>query len=185
MPHLYLRSHSPLNTVYANEDGQALYKVETHARISTISCVVPNNIPEKDGGATVSMQDRFAHLAEVEHNTIKSSVLRFAGKEYKTKEFFRKDGSGWGVYGRNRIFKGLDGQEYKWISESFNSKLVVNNEAQTFVARSHQRHLGIFGKGKPASLEISTAGEHMVQEILITFIYVEKLRKDSETATLS
>ena len=43
------------------------------------------------------------------------------------------------------------------------------------VAKFCRQHLGIIGKARPASLEIFESGEHMVQEILLTFIYIEQL----------
>lgn len=40
--------------------------------------------------------------------------------------------------------------------------------------------MGVIGAKRPARLEIFTGFEHLVDIILITYIYVEKLRKDSE-----
>jgi hypothetical protein len=50
------------------------------------------------------------------------------------------------------------------------------------VARFHRKSLGIFRKARKASLEIFPTGEHIVDAIMVTFIYVEKLRKDRERA---
>ncbi|GLB35660.1 hypothetical protein LshimejAT787_0212250 [Lyophyllum shimeji] len=178
--HLYLSTPSPLNSVYTNEHGQALYKINTPgmfgARKSTISCVVPNDIPGED--SEPSMQDRFEYLAQVEHNVLAPSVLRFGGKAFRTNEYFRKEGRG--AHGmRHRIFTAAsDGREYKWLLEQFTPKLIVDDEAETVVAEFHRRNLGIIGKARPASLEIHPAGKHMVEEILVTFIYIEKFRKD-------
>jgi hypothetical protein len=60
------------------------------------------------------------------------------------------------------------------------SQLVVNNEEKPTVARFSRKNLGIVGAALPAALEITPAGEHMVETILVTFIYIEKLRKDRE-----
>ncbi|GLB35659.1 hypothetical protein LshimejAT787_0212240 [Lyophyllum shimeji] len=185
--HLYLSTPSPLNATFTNEDGQVMYKVDTPmavgTRTSTISCVVPNDIPQQQSDSSAaeeSMKDRFAHLAQVEHNVVGSSVLRFGGKEILTKEYFRKEG--WGAYGRHRVFTASDGREYKWLLQTFTPKLIVNDESKGVVAKFHRRNLGIIGKPRPRSLEIFPAGEHMVQEILVTFVYVEKIRKDRENA---
>ncbi|KAF5387170.1 hypothetical protein D9615_002093 [Tricholomella constricta] len=191
--HLYLSTRSPLNSVFSTAEGQALYKVETPmaagTRTSTISCIVPNDIPQHHSAHTVSMQNRFGHLAQVEHNVISSSILRFGGNEFATKDYFRK--VGWGPLcrarfeklwvDRHRVFTGPDGREYKWELLSYNSQLVTNDDKKTLVARFHRASLGIIGKARPASFEISPTGEHMVQDILITFIYIEKIRKDMET----
>lgn len=56
----------------------------------------------------------------------------------------------------------------------------MNDDSKTPVARSHRSTVGIIGAKKPARLEILTGFEHLVDIILITYIYVEKLRKDRE-----
>jgi hypothetical protein len=95
---LHLSGRSPLNSVYTNPEGQVLYKTKSpmtmSARTTTVSYVLPNDI----GKEPEDMCDRFAHLAEVEHNTLASSIIRFRGEEVKTKEYFRKEG--WGPLGR-------------------------------------------------------------------------------------
>jgi hypothetical protein len=45
------------------------------------------------------------------------------------------------------------------------------------VASYHRRQ---FNDPRPTSLEILPEGEHMVDLILVTFVYVEKVRKDRE-----
>jgi len=62
------------------------------------------------------------------------------------------------------------------------SQLFVNDPAKTPVAFFHRRHFGIIGKARPASLEIFEAGKEMVDFIVVTGVYMEKLRKDKERA---
>lgn len=177
--HLYLSNHSPLNSVYTNEHGQAIYKVETPkafgTRTSTISRIVPNDIQNSN---SEDMRDRFMFVAQVVHKPIKSSILRFRGSEFETSSYFHKEGLG--VYGRHRAFMAPNGLEYKWLLGAFTPELVAKDRAKTPIARFHRPSLGIFGKAKPASLEIFLAGEDIVETIVITFIYIEKLRRDKE-----
>ena len=56
----------------------------------------------------------------------------------------------------------------------------MNDSAKTPVARFHRRRLGIIGASRPASLEIFGAGKDMVDLIVVTGVYMEKLRKDKE-----
>lgn len=58
----------------------------------------------------------------------------------------------------------------------------MNDSAKTPVARFHRRRLGIIGAAQPASLEIFMAGKDMVDLIVVTGVYMEKLRKDKEEA---
>jgi hypothetical protein len=59
-------------------------------------------------------------------------------------------------------------------------KLVLNDESKTPVARGHRSNIGLIGKRRQARLEIYPGFEHLADILLITFIYVEKIRKDTE-----
>ena len=56
----------------------------------------------------------------------------------------------------------------------------MKDSAKTPVACFHRRQFGIIGDARPASLEIFTAGKDMVDLIVVTGVYVEKLRKAKE-----
>ena len=62
----------------------------------------------------------------------------------------------------------------------FANKLYTKDASKTLVAAFHRRRLGIIGDARPASLEICPQGQHMVDLIVVTFIFVEKLRSDKE-----
>lgn len=59
-------------------------------------------------------------------------------------------------------------------------KLILDDGSKTPVAQSHRSDSGIIGKPQQARLEIFAGFEHLVDIILITYIFVEKLRKDRE-----
>ncbi|KAF9265950.1 hypothetical protein L218DRAFT_986112 [Marasmius fiardii PR-910] len=125
----------------------------------------------------------FEYLAQIDWRFFASSRFRFGdGGEIEAKELFRKEG--WGPYGRHRVFMAKDGREYKWYLRYWYSELTLNNEEKTPVAKFHRKYITkcFIGKGTPAYLEILPAGEHMVDEIFTTFIYIEKLRKEKERA---
>jgi len=88
--HLVLSRRSHLNAVYSNEDGQAIYKVHSpfkfKGRTSTISRIMPNGIPSS---SDIGMQDRFAHLAQIDYKLMTPSIIRFGGIEVDVKTFFR------------------------------------------------------------------------------------------------
>ena len=58
----------------------------------------------------------------------------------------------------------------------------MNDSTKTPVAFFHRRHFGIIGEARPASLEIFKAGKEMIDLIVVTGVYMEKLRKDKERA---
>ncbi|THU79388.1 hypothetical protein K435DRAFT_697847, partial [Dendrothele bispora CBS 962.96] len=83
------------------------------------------------------------------------------------------------------VFKASDGVEYKWVLGAWVPSLRTNDAMKTPVATFHRRKYGIFSKSEPAYLEIHPAGEHMLDELFITFIFVERIRKEKERAAQS
>jgi len=61
----------------------------------------------------------------------------------------------------------------------------LNDSSNAPIAKFHDRQFGVLSGPNPAILEIFSAGKHMVELILMTFIYVEKLRGDREAASKS
>jgi hypothetical protein len=61
----------------------------------------------------------------------------------------------------------------------------LNDSSDTPIAKFHDRKFGVLSGPNPATLEIFSAGEHMVELILVTFIYMEKLRGDREGVSRS
>ena len=59
-------------------------------------------------------------------------------------------------------------------------KLELNDSSKTTVARSHRSNSGVIGKPRQARLEVYPGFEHFIDILLITYIYVEKLRKNRE-----
>ncbi|KAJ7725286.1 hypothetical protein DFH07DRAFT_970900 [Mycena maculata] len=187
--HLFLNTDSPWNTFYTDESGALQYKTNTplklHDRTTTISRVV-EGIPRADGReAEAEVEDgaRFASLAQINWRQIESSVIHFQGRELATQEFFRTEGSlGW--FGRPRAFTALDGKQYKWILGAFTSEasLKLNDGSETMVAQYHHKKFvyGMFSKPQKPSLEIAPPFEHMADEILVTFVYIEQLRKSKD-----
>lgn len=95
--------------------------------------------------------------------------------------------------------RGPDGKEYRWTLGArvpsvrlFHSlatllmtaiyQLASNDKSATPVANFHRASRGILGPKQHAYLEIHPEGEGMVEEIVISFVYAEKLRRDKERA---
>ncbi|KAH7911072.1 hypothetical protein BJ138DRAFT_1151493 [Hygrophoropsis aurantiaca] len=168
-----LTSSSVRNTILTNESGQAVYTTNTPgkmgSRTTTLSKIKPS---EKKG----EMRDDFETIAEIEWHFFASSIFRMNGKELRTKEFIPSGG----LQGRRRTFTGPDGKSYKWVLNFTSVTLELADGSQTNLA-SFQR-ISTFG-GSGAVLEVSPLVSHMLDLVILTFIYVEKLRRDKETAT--
>jgi len=61
-------------------------------------------------------------------------------------------------------------------------QLFLNDPSEAPVAIFHRKRGGFFRQTRPASVEIFPVGEHIVELILVTLLYVEKLRQDKETS---
>ncbi|KIK53227.1 hypothetical protein GYMLUDRAFT_100498 [Collybiopsis luxurians FD-317 M1] len=123
----------------------------------------------------------FMYLAQIEWRKFKSTKFRFAtgrysGTEVQVKDFFKK--GAWGNRGHNRVFTGEDGREYKWVLARHRSELYSNDDSNTPLAIYHKKNP--FKKESARNLEIFPAGQHMIDEIVVTFTYIEVMRKARE-----
>jgi len=62
------------------------------------------------------------------------------------------------------------------------SKLKLNEGSNPLIAKYQRSNKGIIGEKRSAGLEVFEEGYHMLDIIVMTFVYVEKLRKDYETS---
>ena len=94
-----------------------------------------------------------------------------------------------------------DGQSYKWdidflivrvsmpvslVHQTYRlhtyDQLSSDDETGQELARSHRRSYGIIGSRQDPYLEIHPDLGHILDVVILTFIYVEKLRMDDEDA---
>ncbi|KAL0567930.1 hypothetical protein V5O48_014058 [Marasmius crinis-equi] len=154
------------SSTYSGEDGRVVYKVKTTLKNTTVSKILPDDVPQRDGVDG----DRFAHLARI--NWGLKPTIEIGGNESEAKTFLRRVG-----WAKDRVFTDENGREYKWDLGTRSSKL--NDETKTLVAKFRQKNIGgIFGEKRPASMEIFSVGESMVDLIMVTFLFVEKTRRD-------
>jgi len=178
---LVFSHNNPINTVLKTTEGQVLYKIETPGtdvvlpgKLTTIRRIVLN---ETDSASKVDMQDTYCELAVIEWHLTESSKLRYNGKEVDISEFMPAEGS-LGLVGRPRVFQAPDGVSYKWSLGMVEVPVLTTNDGSNItIAQFHRQHFGIIGKARPAGLEILAGGEHILDLIVITFVYVELLRR--------
>lgn len=65
--------------------------------------------------------------------------------------------------------------------------MVTNDEIKTRVVKykEYRPGLGALLRKRPAALEIDPSCEHILDEIIMTFIYCQKLRKDRERSQMT
>ncbi|KAJ4475528.1 hypothetical protein J3R30DRAFT_3706059 [Lentinula aciculospora] len=184
------------NSTSCHDDDASLASGGEHKSVSVNDKpYVPHDVDDKnaplDSKSAVSKQsgnfDRanFEYIAQIDWKMIKSTKIRFAtgqrsGKEIHVKDLFRRQG--WGAWGRHHIFTGEDGKEYKWRMVRNHSEMVSNDSSKTLIAKSHAKML-FHSKQNPPRLEIFPTGLHMVDEIFVTFCYIERMRQAMEEST--
>jgi len=187
-----LSTHKPINATYKDaETGDVQYKVRSpikvHERISTISRRVDVDIPRRNSGASeqgdaTTDSGTFGHLAQLSWYLRAPSVMRIGGKDIDPKNFFQKPKVPWYAF-QQRIFTAQDGKEYRWTGGAHYTKLKLNDGSDTLVAEYRCKSVGLISKARDPYLEIFPPYEHMVDEIIITFVYVERLRHSRNDGT--
>ncbi|KAN0078103.1 hypothetical protein V8E55_010160 [Tylopilus felleus] len=174
---LTLSSVSVRNTVFTHESGQVLYKT-THPHqwhhtvgvgTTTIYKIKPNDDP-------MDMRDQFDVIGEIEWRLIGSSTFRLNGQEMQSNTFLPSHG----ILARKRTFSGPDGRRYRWDMVFDAVVLSRDDKSRTEVARYHRGSLGIVGRKRQPQLEVDPGVEHMLDLIVLTFVYVEKIRMDKD-----
>ncbi|KXN82686.1 hypothetical protein AN958_02251 [Leucoagaricus sp. SymC.cos] len=168
---LILSGDRPRNSDYSTESGQILYKVDKPSNVLT------------EGTATIRKLDgpypgHFPFYAQVEFHSIRSTRIRFNGFDLSEDDYFRKGKWSWSI--SDRIFRASDGYEYRWKLDGSHIKMVRNDGSKFEVVEFRESKHGYFSTARPASLEIHPSVEHILDEIILTFIYCHKLRKDDK-----
>lgn len=135
---------------------------------------------EFSGNGEATFEGRFAFYAQIEFNQVLPTRFRYNGLDVPVSKFFRKEG--WSGHGRGRVFKASDGREYRWRLRYESLDMVTNDGRKTQVVKytEYRPGLGPFREGRPGSLEIDPICEPILDEILMTFVYCHKLRKDNK-----
>ncbi|EKM83257.1 hypothetical protein AGABI1DRAFT_104959 [Agaricus bisporus var. burnettii JB137-S8] len=126
------------------------------------------------------LEGNFAFHAQVEFHTFNSTHFRYNNLDIPVNRYFCKEG--WSWYGRGRVFKASDGTDYRWNLCAKYLEMVKNDgtKKQLVRFREHRPSLGPFMKGRPAVLEVDDSCVPILDEIMMTFIYCQKLRKDRQ-----
>ncbi|KAF9023917.1 hypothetical protein BDZ89DRAFT_146397 [Hymenopellis radicata] len=157
---LYLSSGNKIaDSIYTTSDGRPVFQVKTPWSMFGKKTVITQ------GSDTV---------ARIRWKKGGSTVLEVGRREVKAKKYFHKGWSG------GQTFVAPDGNEYKWIIKKSKPELVRSGMlGNTPVAKFHRKHSRLFTKKRKAYLEVFPAGEHIVDAILVTFIYIETARRGS------
>ncbi|PPR05591.1 hypothetical protein CVT24_002822 [Panaeolus cyanescens] len=206
---LLLSSHKPWNATYTNESGQALFKCESKSPSNTLRrraftlyrTLAPSELgwrgeQGETSSSTVSeeakyLKDEFEVLGQIVYDVwnMEKSVLKF-GQDLSVEGMVARDmfsKAGWGFYGRNRTFTAPNGEQFTWSMGAASCSLypVAEGDLQHVepILKFQQGTMGFFSKRRPSTLEIKDGYEGVLPSFLLTFIYMERVRTERETAT--
>ncbi|EIW78350.1 hypothetical protein CONPUDRAFT_60452, partial [Coniophora puteana RWD-64-598 SS2] len=153
-----------------------LYKCETPSTAGHKTTRIYKIAPNADAD---DMRDRFVLFTEIEWHVLAPSRFRFDGKEVTAKEYMHgpKIGIGW-----HRCFTGPDGKPYRWEAEikAWICKLTLDDGMKTLIAKSQRSGKGVIGKAQHAGLEVLEEGHHMLDTVVLTFVYMLKMFQEYE-----
>ncbi|KAJ7207876.1 hypothetical protein GGX14DRAFT_114283 [Mycena pura] len=178
---LVLSTSKTINATYRNsETGSVLYKVKTPIKVHNLTTTITSRIydiprhsePESPGAQDAD--ERFGFLAEISWHFGGHTEIKYGGRDIDPSMFFRTERKGWR---REYIFTAQDDKEYRWSMRPNTSRLKVNDTAATLVAEYRARSVGLRTPKSEAVLEIFPDFEHLADDIMMTFIRVEKLMR--------
>ncbi|EGN95606.1 hypothetical protein SERLA73DRAFT_142418 [Serpula lacrymans var. lacrymans S7.3] len=155
-----------------NTEGRAIFITNTpwtwQTRTTTIRKVRNDTAQPKS--------DRFDVLSEIVWSSFNSPIFRLHSNGPRAIDYIQKDGK------REFVFTGPDARSYIWRLYD-NVSLELNDGSETPVAHFHGSSWSTGGTVIEPCLEIFAVGEHIVDIIVTTFVYVEKLKRLERKAT--
>ncbi|KAH8822350.1 hypothetical protein DL96DRAFT_1503540 [Flagelloscypha sp. PMI_526] len=191
---------STLNSTYSLRSGQVLYRTDTSSSWCSPNVTTIEKIQPSSGSV-----DRFSTLARLSYKAFSPTRIEMDGQTQDIYSIMTKASpwsfSSWSRFGRDRVVTLPDGRRARWSLGCSVCILSLEDEASTPLAAFHRHRSGFFNKNnrRPASLEIfaaafnptstntewkdgvltSTQGR-MLDFIFVTWLYVEKIRKERE-----
>ncbi|KAH7890165.1 hypothetical protein F5I97DRAFT_1801853 [Phlebopus sp. FC_14] len=155
---LFLSSSDYLNTDLSDERGNKIYTVSTpHAR-KEVTTVTKH--------ASGDSNDADQVIGVIEWHKTKATMIQVNGRAVAADTMLAR---------QHRHFTGPDGRPYKWKLEGLKPK-----NTNIRLAKFHKRNLGLMNPSHPPYLEIATSAAHMMDCVVITFMYVENVRQQRQ-----
>ncbi|KAI5991707.1 hypothetical protein F5J12DRAFT_467102 [Pisolithus orientalis] len=174
---LTLSSENVRNATFMSDTGQPLYVSSTPFRFGRWTTKISKYVSDD---FQLQMEDRFEAVGKIRWPIFGSAMFRIGGKDLRSDSFLRRHG----ITGRKRTFKGPDDRRYRWDMHRRIVVLSLDGPSRREVARYRRSTFGSFNilgvESTKACLEISQEVEHMLDLVILTFIYMEKLRMDRE-----
>ncbi|KAH8822342.1 hypothetical protein DL96DRAFT_1748599 [Flagelloscypha sp. PMI_526] len=191
---------STLNAAYSLPSGQVIYKTETAREWPTPDQTLVQRV--KSGSGPV---DEFETIAIIHHKAIGLTTFQFGEEKVLSSALMTKESaftkSTWSFYGRDRLLTLPDGTRARWSLGMSVCALVSDDEKKTPLAIFRRKRRGFSDRSKnppghrfevfPAALSVGKSTGYQdgvltdsqrktVEFILITWLFVEKIRRKRE-----
>ncbi|TFY79863.1 hypothetical protein EWM64_g4146 [Hericium alpestre] len=180
---LTLTEKDYLNTLLKDEEGRVLYQINTPSTVF-------------GGRTTISRLEDETHqdIAQFDWNTFSADELQQQGETVDAKVHLHRSGI-FSLYVpsapatrrpliasrlRKREFFASNGEFYVWKEGRNGLKLDPARSAGLRIAEYHVRSLGILSKKHPGYIEIADGGLPILDDIVTSFVYVEKQRQSRQ-----
>ncbi|KAI6156350.1 hypothetical protein EDD17DRAFT_1051861 [Pisolithus thermaeus] len=154
-----------LNTVIRDERGRRLYSISSAGLHSKITII--KHGPQGDDDVIGIITWRLFRGARI---WLKATGVEVAGNSLLKPKWFS-----------SRTFTGPDGKTYSWNLQSTNCRL-KEERSGVELAKYHKRNRGIMSPSHAPYLEVSPSLSHMLDYVVVTFVYAEKLSLDKKSA---
>jgi len=169
---LVFTTDSHLNTTLVDEtSGLVMYEVETERKFMSRTTVIRKSFTNRRGKPVPHTS---TEVAKIQWKTWSSDRIVYYGCDMKRDEFMPKAG----LFSDGFLIT-VNGTKYRWSTGSPGQdppKLVTKDRKKRMVAKLHEaRH---FFRRRRAYLEVAPAGLTMLDQIVVSFVYVEKTRRE-------
>lgn len=164
---LHLSRNNPANTSLTTSDGRVLYSVSTPRALTGRTTTLSKHNLSQGGCMPVGGSHE---LARIHWHRWRHAELVYNDQILDCEAFCHKDGT----FSRSRSFTGPDGRSYKWKSSWRTSRLELDGST---VATVQSRNL----LGTEASFEIDASALHMLDLIVVTWVYYEKKKRQGRS----
>ncbi|KAI6107311.1 hypothetical protein EDD17DRAFT_1713277 [Pisolithus thermaeus] len=154
-----------LNSVLSDEQGQQLYTISTTGLLNSKTTITKH---DQRGENDI--------IGVITWRTYRDTTiwLKATGSEVAAKSLLHSK-----LFSSSRTFTAPDGKTYVWNLWRTNCTLEEQGTNLQLV-KYHRRNVGIVSPSHPPYLEISPSVYHILDLVLVTFIYAERISKRRE-----
>ncbi|KAG9309827.1 hypothetical protein JVU11DRAFT_10206 [Chiua virens] len=161
------------NTDISDEQGNKLYTITTPRGWKQVTTITKWR---KGKGKRSSRAPEPEILCIIEWHRVKKTRFWFGMRVVDADTILYRRPYSWGRY-----FRGPDGRTYKW-KLGYRYCWLKNDKrhGRSHLVKFHRQNLGIRKPFHPPYLEVAEEVSHMLDHIVLTYIYVERIRRDVE-----